>query len=196
MIAAVLHLHEGARQAALKALDEMRRHRLDRHDVGDGDLRPAAAPDRTQRGRRSHASARSLSSLPTTRSTSSMAANMPACVCAAQPVTTMRAAGRSRFSRRIDCRAWATASLVTAQVLTMTVSSRPALSARRRMISDSDAFSRQPKVMTSTLMMRVRRRWQTAPDRSGSHIRARPGRSSAHDRRSRAIRSASRRRAA
>ena len=34
---------------------------------------------------------------------------MPLCVCAAQPVTTMRAPGRSRFNLRIDCRACATA---------------------------------------------------------------------------------------
>src|SRR5205085_5651847 len=58
----------------------------------------------------------------------------------------------SRFSLRIDCRAWATASLVTAQVLKTTVSPRPASSARRRTISDSNAFKRQPKVTTSTLM--------------------------------------------
>src|SRR5437773_10536123 len=38
MIAAVLHLHEDPRQAALKSLDEMRRHLLDLHDVGDRDL--------------------------------------------------------------------------------------------------------------------------------------------------------------
>src|SRR5258708_12126756 len=38
MVATVLHLHEGARQAALKTLDEMRRHLFDRHDVADRDL--------------------------------------------------------------------------------------------------------------------------------------------------------------
>ena len=64
-----------------------------------------------------HASPRIFSSLPTTRSTSAMPANISGWVCAAQPVTTMRASGRSRFSRRIDCRACATASLVTAQLL-------------------------------------------------------------------------------
>ncbi len=62
-----------------------------------------------------------------TRSTSAISANIAACVCAAQPVTTMRASGRSRFSRRIDCRACATASLVTAQLLMTMVWSRPAL---------------------------------------------------------------------
>src|SRR4029077_19461059 len=38
VIAAVLHLHEGAR-AAFEAVDEMRRRLLDRHDVVDRDLR-------------------------------------------------------------------------------------------------------------------------------------------------------------
>src|SRR6266849_3272037 len=38
VIAAVLHLHEYPRQAFLKSLQEMRRHLLDRHDVGDRDL--------------------------------------------------------------------------------------------------------------------------------------------------------------
>src|SRR5262249_16950928 len=81
-----------------------------------------------------------------------MSANIFAWVCAAQPVTTMRASGRSRFSRRIDCRACATASLVTAQLLITMVSERPARSASRRITSDSNAFSRQPKVTISTDM--------------------------------------------
>ena len=38
MVAAVLHLDEDTRQAALKTVDEMRRHLLDGHDVADGDL--------------------------------------------------------------------------------------------------------------------------------------------------------------
>ena len=42
----------------------------------------------------------------------------------------------------------------------------------------------------------LRRRWRTAPDRSGLHIRNRPCRSSAHGRRARAIRSQACRRAA
>src|SRR5215471_9884006 len=99
------------------------------------------------------ASLRILSSLPTTRSTSTISANICACVCAAQPVTTMRASGRSRFSRRIDCRACAIASLVTAQLLMTMVSERPAPSASRRITSDSNAFSRQPKVTISTGML-------------------------------------------
>src|ERR1700733_14158612 len=98
------------------------------------------------------ASPRILSSLPTTRSTSAMPANIPAWVCAAQPVTTMRAEGHSRFSRRIDCRACETASLVTAQLLMTMVSVSPARSASRAITSDSKALSRQPKVTISTLM--------------------------------------------
>src|SRR5260370_4776924 len=99
-----------------------------------------------------HASPRILSSLPSTRSTSAMPANIPAWVCAAQPVTTIRAEGRSRFSRRIDCRACATASLVTAQLLTTMVSVSPELSACRAITSDSKALRRHPKVTISTLI--------------------------------------------
>ena len=103
-----------------------------------------------RRARVAPGSPRILSSLPMTRSTSAISANIFACVCAAQPVTTMRASGRSRFSRRIDCRACATASLVTAQLLMTMVSERPASSASRRITSDSNALRRQPKVTTST----------------------------------------------
>ena len=99
-----------------------------------------------------HASPRILSSLPTTRSTSAIRANIAGSVCAAQPVTTIRADGRSRFSRRIDCRACATASLVTAQLLMTMVSVSPARSASRAITSDSKALRRQPKGTTSTLM--------------------------------------------
>ena len=38
VVAAVLHLHEHPRQPGLEAVEQMRRHRLDRHDVGDRDL--------------------------------------------------------------------------------------------------------------------------------------------------------------
>ena len=153
--------------------------------------KPASNAARASR----QASPRILSSLPTTRSTSAISANISGWVCAAQPVTTMRTCGRSRFSRRIDCRACATASLVTAQLLMTTVSESPARSASRAITSDSKALRRQPKVRTSTLMA-LRRRWRTAPDRSGLHIRNRRCRSSAHGRRARAIRSQACRRAA
>src|ERR1700712_2481370 len=97
---------------------------------------------------------RILSSLPITRSTSAMPANISGSTCAAQPVTTIRACGRARLSRRIDCRACATASLVTAQLLTTMVSVSPASAASRAITSDSKALRRQPKVMTSTLISR------------------------------------------
>src|SRR5258705_145480 len=45
-----------------------------------------------------HTAPLSFSSLPSTRSTSRMPANVAGSVCAAQPVTTMRACGRSRAS--------------------------------------------------------------------------------------------------
>ena len=82
-------------------------------------------------------SARIFSALPMTASTSAMPAKRPGSTWAAQPVTTMRAPGRSRRSLRMVCAAWRTASAVTAQVLTITVSSRPAACACRRMASDS-----------------------------------------------------------
>ena len=83
------------------------------------------------------AEGRSFSSLPSTRSTSRIPANVAGSVCAAQPVTTMRADGRSRASLRIAWRAWRTASAVTAQVLTTTVSASPAAAASRLIASDS-----------------------------------------------------------
>src|SRR5260370_1479069 len=109
-----------------------------------------AASNATRASRQ--ASARILSSLPTTRSTSAMPANISGWVCAAQPVTTMRKPGRSRFSRRIDCRACGTASLVTAQLLMTMVSVSPARSASRAITSDSKELRRQPKVAISTLI--------------------------------------------
>ena len=51
-----------------------------------------------------------------------MATKVCGSVCAAQPVTTIFGRGRSRRSARMACRAWRTASAVTAQVLTTTVS--------------------------------------------------------------------------
>ena len=68
----------------------------------------------------------SFSALPMTRSTSGIAANTSGSICAAQPVTTMRASGRSRLMRRMVWRACRTASAVTAQVFTTTASSSPA----------------------------------------------------------------------
>ena len=72
----------------------------------------------------------SFSALPSTTSTSGIAAKAAGSVCAAQPVTTSRAAGLSRRRRRICWRAWRTASAVTAQLLTTTASATPAAAAR------------------------------------------------------------------
>ena len=102
MVAAVLHLHEGAGVAA-HAVEEMRRRLLDRHDVVDedflgiGDAEIAATAGRSRR--------RIFSSLPMTRATSGMAANISGSTCAPQPVTTIVASGFSRARRRIDWRA-------------------------------------------------------------------------------------------
>jgi len=52
-------------------------------------------------------------------------------------VTTIFACGFSRRALRIAWRDWRTASPVTAQVLKMMASSRPASAARARMASDS-----------------------------------------------------------
>src|SRR6202167_1950145 len=99
-----------------------------------------------------HIVALSFSELPRTRSVSDIAAKVCGSVCAAQPVTMIFACGRARRTARMVCRAWRTASAVTAQVLTTTVSVSPARSASRRMTSDSAALSRQPKVTISTLI--------------------------------------------
>ena len=88
-----------------------------------------------------------FSRLPTTRATSGIAAKVSGSIWAAQPVTTTRAAGRARFARRIAWRVWRTASLVTAQLLTMIRSSSAWASAR--IASLSAALSRQPSVITS-----------------------------------------------
>ena len=77
----------------------------------------------------------SLSSLPNTRSTFGSAAQEAGSICAAQPVTTMRTPGRSLATFRIAWRACRSASAVTAQVLTITVSVTAV--DRPRMTSDS-----------------------------------------------------------
>src|SRR5688572_9160881 len=60
----------------------------------------------------------------------------------------MRAPGFSRRALRIAWRAWRSASAVTAQVLTMMASPRPAALAWPRITSVSKALRRQPKVMS------------------------------------------------
>ena len=90
MIAAVLHLHERAR-APFDALDQMQRGLAHRHDVVDDGLFPRRRDRRVRatRALRGPEAALSFSSLPSTRSTSGMAAKVCGSVCAAQPVTTM-----------------------------------------------------------------------------------------------------------
>ncbi len=80
---------------------------------------PPAAPS-------AQLSGRSFSMLPSTRETPGSAAQASGAICAAQPVTTIRAPGRSRCALRIAWRACRSASDVTAQVLTMIVSSSDA----------------------------------------------------------------------
>ena len=127
VVAAVLHLHEDARQAALKPSSRCGAISVHRHDVGDRDLlaRSMPKPNRTPRARRARRRCASCRHCRRRDRPRPCRRTCPACVCAAQPVTTMRASGRSRFSRRIDCRACATASLVTAQLLMTTVSDKP-----------------------------------------------------------------------
>src|SRR5919109_2783100 len=60
----------------------------------------------------------------------------------------MRAPGFSRRALRIAWRAWRSASAVTAQVLTMMASARPAALAWPRITSVSKALRRQPNVMS------------------------------------------------
>ena len=77
----------------------------------------------------------SLSSLPSTRVTPGIAAQDDGSICAAHPVTTIAASGLSRARRRMVWRAWRSASAVTAQVLTITVSDTPAAKSRMTSLS-------------------------------------------------------------
>ncbi len=74
----------------------------------------------------SQLSARSFSTLPSTRATPGIAAHRAGAICAAQPVTTIDAPGRSRCARATALRHCRSASAVTAQVFTTTVSDSPA----------------------------------------------------------------------
>ena len=117
-----------------------------------------------------------------------MAAKVSGSVCAAQPVTTMRASGRSRLSLRIAWRACRTASAVTAQVFTTTASARPAPCAlaadHLRLVGVEPAAEGDDLDAHRAAPLR-----RTARDRSGPRTRTRPARSSARGRRARAIRS-------
>ena len=59
-----------------------------------------------------------------------IAAKLSGSICAAQPVTMIRASGFSRRNRRMSFRAFRTASAVTAQVFNTTASPSPACVAR------------------------------------------------------------------
>ena len=99
-----------------------------------------------------YVSASSFSRLPITASTSAIAANVSGSVWAAQPVTMIRASGRSRRARRMAWRVWRTASAVTAQLLTTIRSSCPC--ARSRIASLSAMLRRQPMVMMAGPLIR------------------------------------------
>jgi hypothetical protein len=103
-----------------------------RHDVVDLGL---GLPGKAEVGQVAFGA--SFSALPSTRSTSGMAAKRSGSIWAAQPVTTMRAEGLSLRARRIAWRAWRVASAVTAQVFRMIASPAPAAAAWARMTSDS-----------------------------------------------------------
>ena len=82
MVAAVLHLHEGAR-VALDAVDQRAARIAVTAMMSLTRLISAAEPCAPR------LAASNFSSLPSTRSTSGMAANVCGSVCAAQPVTTI-----------------------------------------------------------------------------------------------------------
>ena len=145
MVAALLDLEEGA-GAAGEAVDQMARGLAQRHDVADQHPRRRERPARRGAARARPRASRRCRSPGRPRPSRHSA---PASICALQPVTRMRAAGRSRRARRIAWRAWRSASAVTAQVWTMTTSSRPAAAAWPRITSDSSVLRRQPKVITS-----------------------------------------------
>ena len=94
MVAAILHLDEGAR-ALGEAGDEMRRGLAHRHDVGDADALPQSpCPKRIALDGVPESN---FSRLPSTRVTSGIAANVSGSIWAAQPVTKIRASGRARL---------------------------------------------------------------------------------------------------
>ena len=149
VVAAVLHLHEGA-GAAFKAVDQMQRGVAHRREIVDLTTFPRRRAEiegalQVDPGRR-----RAFRRLPSTRSTSGIAAKVSGSVCAAQPVTMIARPGARASGGGWSGAPGRTASAVTAQELTMIVSSSPAASALRRITSDSAALSRQPKVTTST----------------------------------------------
>jgi hypothetical protein len=118
MVAALLDLDEGAGAAGEVGRRDAPAVSRDRHDVGD-----ARQPARPMRPRIRPCSLSLVAEDAGRRS--GRADQASGAICAAQPVTTMRASGRSRRRRRMAWRAWRSASAVTAQVLTMTVVGQP-----------------------------------------------------------------------
>ena len=138
VVAAVLHLHEGAR-ASLDRVDHVRGRLAHGKDVVDARLLEVVDAEVRQR-----AVVVAASASPRCRARGRprpWPRSREGSVCAAQPVTMILAFGFSRRALRIDCFAWRTASAVTAQVLKITAPSfnspRPAAVASRRMTSDS-----------------------------------------------------------
>ena len=186
MVAAVLHLHEGA-GAAGESVDQVRGALLDRHDVADDRLRRTRLID-ARRAPRPTTRRLSFSALPRTRSASRhggerlrlglrrAAGDDDVCLRA---LAAQRADRLARLAHRLRGHR---AGIDHHRV------GEPGLLARwRRITSDSAVLSRQPKVTTSMLITPPPRR-QTEPRRSGPCARTRPGRSSARGRRPRAIR--------
>ena len=138
VVAAVLHLHDRA-CAAFDTIHEIGGGFLHRHDVVDAALLLGSEHERC--------CSKNIALLgPELRPDLAIIAGhegnfghvREGCgsVCAAQPVTTICASGRSRLRRRILCRACRTASAVTAQVLTTMAFSTPALVAAVRITSE------------------------------------------------------------
>ena len=123
MVAAVLHLDEGAR-ALGEAGDQMRRGLAHRHDVGDADSARQPSVASWKLARTAVELARALPTTP--RRPRASPRSVSGSIWAAQPVTSRRASGRARCALRIAWRVWRTASAVTAQLLTMTRSSSAA----------------------------------------------------------------------
>ncbi len=120
VVAALLDLDEGAACARRSRRSDAPAVSLTRHDVGDRDARRVAA----RRARRSSPPSASRRCRARGRPPASPRSASGA-ICAAQPVTMMRAPGLLAPRLRIAWRAWRSASAVTAQVLTMTASLEP-----------------------------------------------------------------------
>ena len=142
VVTTVLHLHVSA-GAGTEAVDEGVCRLAHRHDVVDLHARAVGEAEPMEGARRASSRRCRLHARPR-----AWPQSVRVSICAAQPVTMMRALGRSRCSLRMAGAAWRTASPVTAQVLMMTASSSAAAAACPRITSDSNALSRQPSVTT------------------------------------------------